>query len=141
MNLIQGIPFIDSRGKLLSFNDFSLEKIKRMYQITHLDISVVRAWQGHKLENKWFYVVEGAFTIAYVEIDDFENPSKILPTDFFSISAEDNCILNIPRGHANGLKAMKPNSKVIVFSDLTLEEANFDNYKFDFQNWLDWNSV
>ena len=86
MNLIQGIPFIDGRGKLLSFNDFSLEKIKRMYQITHLDTSIVRAWQGHKLENKWFYVIDGAFTIAYVEIDDFDNPSKILPTDYFSIS-------------------------------------------------------
>ncbi|SIS84360.1 hypothetical protein [Belliella pelovolcani] len=66
VNLISvGRTFIDERGKLVAFNDFSLEKVNRMYQIEHSDTTVIRAWLGHKIENNWFYVIQGAFTIAW----------------------------------------------------------------------------
>ncbi|MCH7398335.1 hypothetical protein MM236_10060 [Belliella sp. DSM 107340] len=137
----EGISFIDDRGKLVAFNDFSLEKIKRMYQIEHSDTSIIRAWQGHRVESKWFYVISGSFTIGYVKIDDFITPSEKLIANYKNISVNDNKVLHIPAGYANGLKAIEPQSKLIIFSDLSLEEAKEDNYKFDSNLWLDWDDL
>ena len=133
-----GISFIDSRGELIAFNDFSLEKIKRMYQIDHSDTAIIRAWQGHRIENKWFYVIQGAFTIAWVKLDSFESPSSSLKASSVNVQSSDRKILHIPKGYANGIKALEPNSKLLIFSDLTLEEAKNDNFKFDHKNWFDW---
>lgn len=141
MEVFKGQVFEDARGKLIAFNDFSMEKVRRMYQIYHPDTSIVRAWQGHMLESKWFYVTEGAFVVAYLALDDFTNPSKQLSASYHRISADDKIVLSVPCGFANGFKAILPNSKILVFSDLSLEEAKDDNFKFDFDNWLDWNSL
>lgn len=137
----EGRSFIDDRGKLVAFNNFSLDGIKRMYQIEHPSKGMVRAWQGHKIENKWFYVIKGSFAIAYASIDDFENPSKRIKANFKTIKAKDQVILNIPAGYANGLKSLECDSKVIIFSDLTLDEAKNDNFKYDISLWLNWDDL
>ncbi len=133
--------FQNETGTLIAFNEFSLLPIKRLYSIENTNPEVVRAWQGHKIENKWFYVIEGAFVIAWVGIDDFENPSTDLSSEFKIIEASENVVLHIPRGFANGLKAIKPNSRVLVFSDLSLIEAENDNFKYISRNWLDWDKL
>lgn len=139
--VIEGRIFIDDRGKLVAFNDFSLDRIKRMYQIEHPSKGMMRAWQGHKIENKWFYVIYGSFAIAYVLINDFENPSKNNKASFKTIKADDQVILNIPAGYANGLKSLESDSRIIIFSDLTLEEAKNDNFRFDSKLWLNWDFI
>lgn len=141
MEVFKGQVFEDARGKLIAFNDFSMDKVKRMYQIYHPNTSIVRAWQGHKLESKWFYVVEGAFVLAYVCIDDFLNPSKHLSAIYHMINAEDKIILNVPCGYANGLKSIVPNSKILVFSDMNLESAKDDSFKYDSHYWLNWHQL
>ncbi|WP_373521480.1 hypothetical protein [Aquiflexum sp.] len=137
----KGEIYNDKRGTLTAFNDFSLVPIKRMYSILLPDTQIVRAWQGHKKESKWFYVTHGIFAIAIVEIDDFDNPSKELMAEYFIIKASENSVLQIPNGFANGLKALEPNSKVAIFSDLTLDEAKNDNFKFESKNWLNWDKL
>ena len=36
---------------------------------------------------------------------------------------------------------MNPNSKIIIFSNFTLEQSASDDYRFDQNNWFDWNNV
>ncbi|WP_373495719.1 hypothetical protein [Aquiflexum sp.] len=133
--------FQNQKGILIAFNEFSLLPIKRLYSIIHPNSGIVKAWQGHKIENKWFYVIEGSFAIAWVEIDDFENPSSYLHSDYKVIQASENVVLHIPKGYANGIKALKSNSRVLVFSDLSLVEAKNDNFKYDSENWLNWDKL
>lgn len=130
--------FQNEKGILIAFNEFSLLPIKRIYLVEQPNPEVVRAWQGHKIENKWFYVIDGGFAIAWVEIDNFQSPSTDLSSEYKFIEASENIVLHIPNGFANGLKSLKPNSRVLVFSDLSLVEAEKDNYKYDSKNWLNW---
>ncbi|SIS84346.1 hypothetical protein [Belliella pelovolcani] len=73
-----------------------------------------------------------------VKLDSFESPSTDLKASFENMHASDREILHIPKGHANGIKALEPNSKILIFSDLSLEEAKNDNFKYDYKYWFDW---
>lgn len=137
-NIIQGGKYEDERGKLTFVNDFDLSPIKRYYTIEHVDIAVVRAWQGHKKEQKWFQVISGSFLVSVVKPDNWENPFENLKVNKFILKAEENQVLHIPGGFANGFKALEPNSKMIVFSDFSVEESANDNFRFDSQMWFDW---
>lgn len=137
-NIIQGGKYEDERGKLTFVNDFDLTAVKRYYTIEHVDIAVVRAWQGHKKEQKWFQVISGSFLVSVVKPDNWEKPSKNLKVNKFILKAEENQVLHIPRGFANGFKALETNSKMIVFSDFSVKESAKDNFRFDSQMWFDW---
>lgn len=136
--IIQGGRHTDSRGILSFVNDFRLDEIKRFYTIEHTDDSVVRAWQGHQKEKKWFYTLEGSFCIVLVQPDDWVNPSNTLPIQEFILNAQDSQILSIPSGYANGFKALQPHSKLLVFSNFTTEESADDNFRFDKDKWFNW---
>jgi dTDP-4-dehydrorhamnose 3,5-epimerase len=133
--IIQGGTHEDARGRLTFFNDFNLKEVKRFYVIQHPDTEVVRAWQGHKIEQKWFYVLAGSFKVGLVRPDDWENPSADLPTQEFLLSSEKNEILHIPGGFANGFKALEANSRMMVFSDFSMGEAGSDDWRFDRGLW------
>lgn len=136
--IIQGGNHQDDRGKLTFVNDFNLAEIKRYYIIEHSNTNVIRAWQGHKREQKWFQVISGSFLVAVVKPDNWENPSNDIKIERFILESDNSQVLQIPGGFANGFKALETNSKMIVFSDLTLEEAANDNYRFDSHLWFDW---
>lgn len=135
MEIIKGGVFKDRRGAMQFVNDFLFDEIKRFYIITHPDQYVIRAWQGHKIEEKYFFVLNGVFTFAWVKIDCWENPSKELQVNRYSLRAESNEILKIPAGCANGFKANIPSSSVICFSNLDLEESKKDDYRFPLDYW------
>lgn len=137
--IIQGGIHQDERGKLSFVNDFDLLQVKRYYIIEHIDINVVRAWQGHRKEQKWFQVITGSFQIALVQPDNWENPSEDLKVKKYVLNANNNQVLYIPGNFANGFKAVEENSKMIVFSDFSIEESANDNFRFDNNKWLDWN--
>lgn len=122
MNVIKGNNFIDARGKVHFVNDFDLTPVKRMYRIVHPDVDVIRAWQVHRLESKWFQCVRGAF---WVQIADLAT-GKVHSIE---LTAHKDEVLYIPKGQANGFKALQPDSELLVFSDLTLEKAKLDNEK------------
>ena len=76
MNLTQSIKggfHEDQRGRVAFVNDFDMTLIKRFYQIDHPHTHVIRGWQGHKRESKWFYCVEGQFTINYIQPNNWQN--------------------------------------------------------------------
>lgn len=136
--IINGGEFTDERGTLSFVNDFDLSNVKRFYSITHSDMSVVRAWQGHQHENKWFKCLKGSFAVAWKKIDDWENPSEYPKAEFEVLNAVHNKILSIPPGYANGLKALQRDSEIMVFSDYYLGESLDDKIRFDKDLWIDW---
>lgn len=136
IKIIKGVIHEDFRGSIKFVNDFNMHYVSRFYIITHDDIKIVRAWQGHLIEHKYFYVIKGSFIIAGVKIDDWNNPSENLKSEIFRIKSSDNLVLSIPPGYANGLKALEQNSQVMVFSSHKIGE----NIRFHSSLWFDWNA-
>jgi len=136
--IINSGQHIDNRGKLSFFNELDLQEVKRLYIIEHPDPHTVRAWQAHKREQKWFFVIEGCFKIVLVQPDDWDNPSEDLPAHEFTLEAKSNQVLYIPGNYANGFKALTPGSKMMVFSDFTVEESAGDNFRFNNALWFRW---
>lgn len=136
--LIKGGRHTDDRGTLSFFNDFDMAPVKRFYVIEHPDTTIVRAWQAHKVEQKWFYVITGSFKINVVKPDNWEKPSETIVVKEFILESGANQVLHIPGGYANGFKALKAHSKLIVFSDVSLADAGKDDFRFDKSLWYDW---
>jgi dTDP-4-dehydrorhamnose 3,5-epimerase-like enzyme len=136
--IIQGEVHDDDRGSLQYFNDLDMTHIRRMYSIEIPNTTIVRAWQGHKLESKWFYVSAGKFKIVLVKPDNWVRPSMNLNVDEFILEAKNNQVLFVPSGYVNGFKALSSDSKLIVFSNTTLQESIDDNYRFDKALWYKW---
>jgi len=139
--IIKGGDYSDDRGCIRFVNDFQFLDVKRFYFIMHLNTSVVRAWQAHQFEKKYFYPISGSFAIAWVKIDDFNNPSDDLIPEVYLLSAENSEILSVPKGYANGLKAMEPNSELMIFSDMSLEDSLNENIRYPATKWLNWESL
>ncbi len=137
--IIEGGKFKDDRGEIRFVNDFDMTEVKRFYTIFHPDTSIVRAWQGHKIETRWFYCTEGIFDIRAVKIDNWGNPSDILNVKKYILNSEMPMILKIPAGYVNGIKAILKNSKLISFSNFKLNENENDEFRFDKDKWTDWN--
>ncbi len=133
--IIQGGIHKDTRGKIIYANDFNLEGVKRMYHFHQSDIDVIRAWQGHKNETKWMHCVKGAYAVRVVKLDDFDNPSKLTVPEEYTLSAENSQVLHITPGHANGFKAIEPDSILLVFSDMNVEDSSQDLVRYDVDYW------
>ena len=137
--IIQGDTHTDKRGIVRFVNDFLMNDIIRFYTIKHLNTEFVRAWQAHKKEKKYFYVLRGQFVMAYLKLEDFEQPDRHKKAKYAVLSDTKSKVLSIPEGYANGLKALEPDSEIMVFSNLTVEESKKDDYRFPADWWFDWN--
>lgn len=136
--IVEGGVHQDSRGILKYFNEFDLQSIKRFYISENKDVTTIKAWQAHKLECKWFYVIQGKFKIVLVKISDWKNPELNDNVEEFTIEANENKILYIPNGYATGFHALINDSKLMVFSDLNLNESLADDFRFDRNLWYKW---
>lgn len=135
MSVIKGKIYSDNRGIVRFVNDFNLDGIKRFYTITHPETSTIRAWQGHKQETKCFYPISGSFLINWIRIDNWEQPSRNLSINKHILSNRQSEILVVPRGYVTGFKALVPDSAMIVFSDMLLEDSKNDDYRFPQDFW------
>ena len=140
-SIIKGGSYSDVRGTMRFVNDFRFSDVKRFYLIKHPDTKIIRAWQGHQLEKKYFFPISGSFVIAWVKIDNFENPSDNLIPEYHILSAESSDILSVPKGYANGLKALEPDSEIMIFSDMSLEDSVNENIRYPADWWLDWEKI
>jgi len=134
--IIAGGIFTDTRGAIYHVNDFRVEDFCRFYVIEHGETEVLRAWQGHRGEVKAFYVVKGAFTVNAVRIEDPENPDPDAEPWVFRLSEEESKVLVLPDRYANGFQATLPGSKMIVFSNLKLDDSNSDIIRFPADYWV-----
>lgn len=138
INVIKGEIFRDERGQISSLNTFRFDEIKRMYIIHHLDINVIRGWHGHQYEKKWFYCMKGSFKLAFVKPDNWDSPSEDLEPESFTLTSEVSSIICVPEGYANCIKALVPDSILLVYSDKLLEDALGDSWRYDSSLWMDW---
>ncbi|OXA92197.1 WxcM-like domain-containing protein [Flavobacterium hercynium] len=133
--IIQGGSFTDHRGTISYVNDFSFTNIERFYIISNSDENPIRAWQGHKLDAKNFYCLNGSFKIHFVKIDNWDNPSQGLQIETIFVSHSDSKIVHIPAGYANAIESLEANSKLISFSTLPLSDVKEDDVRFDSDYW------
>jgi len=134
--IIQGNNHTDHRGTVSFVNDFDMNPVRRFYTICHPDTSIVRAWQGHMVESKYFHVIRGSFKMAVIKPDNWESPSKELPREIYKLTDKNSEILQVPGGYITGFKAQEPDSIMIVFSDKSLSESIDDDYRFPLDYWL-----
>ena len=121
MRQIIGNIHKDERGTVRFVNDFDMTQVVRMYCIEP-KLGVIRAWQGHKKETKWFYAAKGSFlvkTIIMVTSDKKE----------YYLKDSESKVLEIPGGHYNGFEALEEGSVLMVFSDFGLEESKRDDFR------------
>lgn len=126
--IIKGGLSIDDRGTVAFVNDFDFQKIKRFYVVKNFSPNSVRAFHGHKLEEKYIYVASGAALIATAKIFEggLYHPDKFVLTECVPQ------ILHIPAMYANGFKTLAPRTRIVFFSTATLEESKSDDFRF---NW------
>jgi dTDP-4-dehydrorhamnose 3,5-epimerase len=133
--IIQGGNFSDHRGTISYVNDFSFKNIERFYIISNSDENPIRAWQGHKLDAKNFYCINGSFKIHFVKIDNWDNPSKDLNIETIIVSASESKIVHIPSGYANAIESLETDSKLISFSTLPLANVGDDDVRYTLDYW------
>lgn len=138
IQIINGEIFRDHRGQISSSNNFCFDGVRRFYFIHHPDVSIIRGWHGHRFEKKWFYCVKGSFTMAFVKIDNWENPSPDLNAEIISLSDQKSDIICVPEGYANCIKARESGSILMVYSGKILSEALTDSWRYDSSMWVDW---
>lgn len=138
IKIVEGGISVDYRGQISHVNDLDMKEIERFYIIHQNDPSIIRAWHAHQFEKKWFYVIKGSFTMAFVKVDNWENPSPELQPEIFQLSATGSKILCLPEGYANGIKANEPDSLLLVYSNKILSVAVNDSWRYDKNMWVDW---
>ena len=128
--IITGNSHTDIRGTLFYNNDFDASAVKRIYVIENATTEVIRAWQGHKIEQRWFSAINGSFKIGLIKIDNWENPAKNLEMLTFTINADTLEVLHVPQGYVSSIQAMEEGSKLLVMADYLLGEIK-DEYRFE----------
>lgn len=129
--LIQGGIAKDQRGQIRFVNNFDMKDVKRFYIIKNSDLDLVRGWKAHKIEKRWFYLLSGSFKISLVKIDNWMEPSRNLEIKQVILNSDENRMIYVPAGFGTALKAIEPESEILVFADHYLDHALLDDYTYD----------
>jgi dTDP-4-dehydrorhamnose 3,5-epimerase-like enzyme len=74
--LIDGAISADDRGEVSFVNDFTFGGVKRFYVVSNYRPGLVRAWHGHRHEEKYVIAVCGAAVVCAVKIDNWERQGE-----------------------------------------------------------------
>lgn len=130
-NIISGGLHSDARGILLYNNAFNASQVKRFYLIENIDTGIIRAWQGHRVEQRWFSAIHGSFKIKLVAISNWENPSRSGEIITFILDSKNLDILHVPNGYVSSIQALSIGSRLLVLADHSLNEIS-DEFRFPF---------
>jgi dTDP-4-dehydrorhamnose 3,5-epimerase-like enzyme len=83
----------------------------------------------------------GSSIINVINIDNWENPANDLEVTSYYLKANNPSVLYVPGGHVTGIKALKSDASLIVFSDMLVKESEDDDLRFNKNKWFNWNSV
>lgn len=129
--ILSGDLVTDDRGTVRFVNDFDFKKVKRFYQVNNHRKGFIRAWHGHKEEDKYVYVSSGSALVGVVNLETEE-------VEKFVLSANKPRILWVPANSANGFMSLEEDTTVIFFSSKTLEESKDDDIRFPYDKWDIW---
>ncbi len=132
--LIIGGNHSDSRGTVRFNRNFDSSSIKRLYIIENENTEFIRGWQGHKIEQRWFSVIQGSFKINLIAIDNWEFPSINLKPLSFVINAKTFDVLHVPKGYVSSIQAIEKDSKLLLMSDYLLGEID-DEYRYEIEHF------
>ena len=127
--LVRGNSYKDLRGTLFFNNDFDMAAIRRIYVIENKSTNVIRAWQGHVIEQRWFSALQGSFKIELIAIDDWNMPNKKLERLQYIIDATKLDVLHVPSGCISSIQSFEEGSKLLVMADYLMGEIE-DQYRF-----------
>lgn len=137
--LIKGGFHTDARGCIQFNNDFNALAVKRIYVIENSSTEVVRAWQGHAIERRWFSAISGSFVIKLIKVTDWKNPDKKSTCQAFQLDAPSLDMLEVPKGYVSSIQAVTEDAKLLVLADYLLGEVA-DEYRFDL-NYFDCSDI
>jgi hypothetical protein len=133
--IIKGGQHTDSRGTLTFNNGFDASLVKRFYTIQNTEKDFIRGWQGHKIEQRWFSAIHGAFEIRLIKIDDWETPSAVSDILTFRLDSATFDILHVSQGYASAIRSLTHDAKLLAMSDYLAGEVK-DEYRFEL-NYFD----
>jgi dTDP-4-dehydrorhamnose 3,5-epimerase and related enzymes len=107
--------FQDQRGKISFCNDFDFSKFKRFYTITPAQSGQIRAWQGHRYEEKAFMVLKGEVKLVVIPVFDFRSEKVGFPKEFTLTSSDPQLVL-VPGGYLNGFQFLSSGSSIFIIS-------------------------
>jgi dTDP-4-dehydrorhamnose 3,5-epimerase-like enzyme len=128
--IVAGGSHSDTRGTVRFNNSFDATCIKRIYLIENNETTFVRGWQGHRIEQRWFSVLQGSFKIELIVIDNWENPSRDLKSLSFIVNAETLDVLHVPQGYVSSIQALEEGAKLLVMADYLLGAIQ-DEFRFE----------
>jgi dTDP-4-dehydrorhamnose 3,5-epimerase-like enzyme len=128
--ILNGGSHSDTRGTVRFNNSFDATAIKRIYLIENKETTFVRGWQGHRIEQRWFSVLQGSFKIELIAIDNWEHPSSDLKAFSFIVNAETLDVLHVPQGYVSSIQGLEEGAKLLVMADYLLGAIQ-DEYRFD----------
>lgn len=126
----------DGRGQIRYVNDFDMSAVKRFYIIRNLDIELIRGWRGHRIEQRWFYVLSGSFEFNIVKIDNWDAPAMDLSVDKLTLEANELRLLHIPAGYSTAIRATMPHAELLVYGDFGIEHAPQDDYTWELDYFI-----
>ncbi|MEO6549761.1 MAG: sugar epimerase [Ferruginibacter sp.] len=127
--LIPGSCFSDNRGLLLYNNSFDALAVRRLYVIQNCEIGFVRAWQGHRIEQRWFSALQGSVSIRLIAIDNWDNPSRTSEHFAFLLEDKQMNVLHVPPGYVSSIQSGTEGARLLVMCDYRLGELK-DEYRF-----------
>jgi dTDP-4-dehydrorhamnose 3,5-epimerase-like enzyme len=127
--IVKGNSHVDLRGTLFYNNEFDMEAIRRIYVIENKSIDVIRAWQGHVIEQRWFSAIKGSFKIEIIAIDDWNMPSKKLERSQYILDSTKLDVLHVPSGCISSIQSLEEGSKLLVMADYLMGEIE-DQFRF-----------
>ena len=133
--IIKGDFYKDNRGILRFNNNFDTSIIKRIYIIENKNSNLIRAWQGHQIEKRWYTVVDGIFKIQLIKIDNWNCPSKKNYIQNFIIDSNSLDVLYIPGGYVSSIQSITDRGKLLVMADYNLNEIK-DDYRFSLDYFI-----
>lgn len=126
----------DERGQIRFVNAFDMSAVKRFYIIRNSDVELIRGWRGHRIEQRWFYVLSGSFEFNIVKIDNWDSPAQNLPVDKLTLEAKELQVLHIPAGYSTAIRATEPHAELLVYGDYGIEHAPEDDYTWELDYFI-----
>lgn len=128
---LEGKKHQDERGIITYNNDFDASEVKRIYTIENNSTDLIRGWQGHKMEQRWFSAIKGSFKIQILSIAYFEKGLKDLQPYCFVLKADQMDILHVPAGFVSSVQALEEGAKLLVLADYKVGEVD-DEFRFEY---------
>lgn len=129
---------VDDRGSVYgAFDDMDKFGIKRTYVVRNWQSGTIRAFHGHMKAATYIHVIKGTAKICALKIKpesdidtsgDLGGPTS-QETFIMTLSAAKPQLFYIPPGWYNGTMTLQEDTRLLVYSTLTLKEVKNDDFR------------